>query len=201
MQSLFVKVSSFSRIAYVKNKKKCDCKLNIIFCIRHTCIEYVVRNNSTRNMLDTVSDFPPQTEAARGNAPSATIQLPRGGRSHSEHKGEEEGKGAHTRTIVRLSRSLFRLTCSRARRAQRVPAAENSRRNHHRTHASVAIKKWKNALRIPVRILGVTHARARTRARARAPFVWHGRDGAHKHTHTTPHVVSYRHDTRIHAHT
>lgn len=153
------------------------------------------------NMLDTVPDFPPQTEAARGNAPSAMIQLPRGGRSHSKRKGEEEGKGAHTRTIMRLSRSLFRLTCSRAGRAQRVPAAENSRRNHHRTHASVAIKKWKNALRIPVRILGVTHARARTRARARALRAARARWCAQTHTHTTPHVVSYRHHTRTYTHT
>lgn len=142
-----------------------------------------------------------QTKAARGNAPSATTRLPPRG---SFSFGAQGRRRARVHTRVQSCGSPVRSSVSPAREPGVRSACLQPRIHVGITIAhtrSVAIKKWKNALRIPVRILGVTHARARTRARERPSGGTGEMMRSHTHTRSPPHVVPYRHETRIYTRT
>lgn len=174
-----------------------------MFHTTRTCLTFA-RNNSTHNILDTIPDFPPKTEPARGNAPSAATRLLPAGvvLIRCARGGGRRAKGCtHACNRAALPFALpSHLLASRACAARACSREFTSESPSHTR--SVAIKKWKNAPRIPVRILGVTHARARARwclrvARARCEMV-----RAHTHTATCRSVYTHihAHITHIHAH-
>lgn len=124
--------------------------------------------------------FLSQTKPARGNTPFATIRLPpRGSFSFERVERALEMGGGKGCTRASPARSFY-LTCSCAGRAQRVPEAEDSRRNHH--HTRFACDKKKSG-RMP---FGSPCVHCVSRMHTRARSTWHGREAR-----TRPHVVPY----------